>query len=106
MNIEQIAQTAHELNKAYCESIGDFTQPTWENAPEWQRSSAIKGVEFHLANSDAQASASHESWMKQKLEEGWKYGPIKNPETKEHHCIVPFDQLPKEQQAKDFIFRQ
>ena len=49
--------------------------------------------------------ASHESWMKQKLEEGWKYGPVKDPERKEHHCIVPFDQLPREQQAKDFLFR-
>lgn len=33
------------------------------------------------------------------------YGPVKNPQAKEHHCIVPFDALPAEQQAKDFIFR-
>lgn len=106
MTIENIAQVAHELNKAYCESIGDNSQPSWEDAPEWQKSSAINGVVFHLENPNASPSASHDSWLKQKNEEGWKYGAIKNPETKEHPCFVPYEQLPNEQKAKDYIFRQ
>jgi len=106
VNIENIAKAAHELNKAYCESIGDNSQPSWEDAPEWQKSSAINGVTFHLNNPDATPSASHQSWLKQKTEEGWKYGKVKNPETKEHPCFVPYEQLPNEQKAKDYIFRQ
>jgi hypothetical protein len=106
MNIENIAKVAHELNKAYCESIGDNSQPSWEDAPEWQKSSAINGVQFHLDNPDATPSASHISWLKQKKEEGWKYGEVKNAETKEHPCFVPYEQLPNEQKAKDYIFRQ
>jgi hypothetical protein len=43
--------------------------------------------------------------MAQKVAEGWVYGPEKNPDAKTHHCIVPFDMLPREQQAKDYIFR-
>ncbi len=81
-----------------------MSQPEWEDAPEWQRVSARLGVELHLSG-DHGPEASHSSWMNQKLAQGWKYGPEKNPETKEHHCLVPFDQLPKEQQAKDFLFR-
>lgn len=106
MTVENIAQVAHELNKAYCESIGDNSQPDWDGAPDWQKSSAVNGVNFHLDNPDAKPSASHESWMKQKTEEGWKYGEVKDPEKKEHPCYVPYDQLPNEQKAKDFIFRQ
>jgi hypothetical protein len=106
MNIHDIAKVAHELNKAYCESIGDNSQPDWENAPEWQKSSAANGVQFHLDNPDAPPSASHDSWMKQKTEEGWKYGEVKDPVKKEHPCYVPYDQLPTEQKAKDYIFRQ
>lgn len=106
MTVEQIAQVAHELNKAYCSSIGDHSQPTWEDAPEWQKSSAIKGVEFHLANPFAGPSSSHESWMKQKEEEGWKFGEIKDAEKKEHPCFVPYDLLPTEQKSKDYIFKQ
>lgn len=106
MEVLDIAQAAHELNKAYCESIGDNSQPTWEAAPDWQKSSAVNGVKFHLENPDASPSASHDSWLKQKTEEGWKYGEVKNPETKEHPCFVPYEQLPVEQKAKDYIFRQ
>lgn len=106
MTEQNIAQVAHEINKAYCESIGDTSQPTWEDAPEWQKSSAINGVQFHLDNPDANPSASHESWLKQKTEEGWKYGPVKNHETKEHPCFVPYDELPVEQRSKDYLFKQ
>ena len=106
MNVEFIAKTAHELNKAYCESIGDNSQPTWEEAQDWQKSSAIDGVKFHLANPDATPEKTHESWLKQKTEEGWKHGPVKNAETKEHPCFVPYEELPVSQKAKDYIFRQ
>ena len=57
---KDIATVAHELNKAYCESIGDNSQPTWEDAPEWQKSSAVNGVKFHLENPDASPSAIHD----------------------------------------------
>lgn len=106
MTIEQIAQVAHEINRAYCLAIGDNTQPTWEDAPQWQKDSAITGVQFHLVNPDATPENSHESWLKQKTEEGWKYGPVKNPETKEHPCFVPYSELPEGQKAKDYLFRQ
>lgn len=106
MTKTDIAQVAHEINKAFCESIGDRSQPSWAEAPDWQKSSAINGVKFHLDNPEALPSASHENWLKQKEEEGWKYGPIKNPETKEHPCFVPYDQLPVEQRSKDYLFKQ
>lgn len=101
----RIAKACHDANKAYCESIGDDSQPEWVNAPEWQTESAIAGVLFHKDNPDAGADASHNSWMEQKQSDGWVYGEIKDPKAKTHPCIVPFDQLPVEQQAKDFIFK-
>ena len=100
---EAIARVAHEVNRAYCASLGDLSQPAWEDAPEWQRSSARMGVDLHTMG-DFGPEASHNSWLKQKLDEGWKFGPVKDPEKKEHPCIVPFADLPREQQAKDFIF--
>jgi hypothetical protein len=102
----EIAQVAHEVNKAYCEAIGDNSQTSWEDAPAWQKESAVLGVMFHVENPDAGPDASHNSWMKQKVDTGWKFGLTKDPENKYHPCIVPFEQLPKEQQAKDFLFRQ
>lgn len=105
MNIGQVAQVAHEVNRAYCMALGDASQPAWAVAPEWQRSSAIHGVEFHIKNPDAGPEASHDSWLAEKIENGWKFGVVKNPDAKEHPCCVPFGELPVEQRAKDFIFR-
>lgn len=101
---DQVARVAHEVNRAYCEALGDFSQPAWEDTPSWQIDSAMAGVNLHW-DKDVGPEASHEAWMAHKLAEGWKYGPNKDPENKLHPCLVPFDQLPKEQQVKDFLFR-
>lgn len=104
MNIESIAEVCHEANRAYSAGIGDNSQPHWDDAPDWQRQSAINGVKFHLANPDAGDSGSHENWMRDKLADGWKYGPTKDPAAKEHPCLVPFLQLPAQQRMKDGLF--
>jgi RyR domain len=101
----KIANVCHEANRAYCQTIGDNSQPSWEDAPDWQRESAIKGVEFNIANPSASASASHDSWLEVKRNEGWKYGPVKDPEKKEHPCFVHHEELPIEQQKKDHLFK-
>lgn len=74
---EEIARVAHEVNRAFCQALGDDSQLPWAEAPEWQRQSALEGVTFLMTN----------SWME-----------------REHPCLVPFSDLPIEQRAKDFIF--
>ena len=105
MKAEDIVKVCHEVNKAYCESMGDHSQPTWGNAPEWQKSSATNGVYFHLENPTAGPDHSHAEWLKEKKAGGWVYGSVKDPIKKEHPCCVPYEQLPVEQKAKDYIFR-
>lgn len=104
MKVLDLASVCHEANRAFCVTLGDASQPTWETAPEWQRVSAVNGVRFHLANPDAKPSQSHEEWLKEKAATGWKYGPVKDAEKKEHPCFVPYDELPAEQKAKDALF--
>lgn len=105
LDVESIAKVCHQVNKAYCESIGDQSQVDWEDAPAWQQTSAIQGVRFVFANPDAPPSANHKSWLEVKKNEGWKYGPVKDVDKKEHPCFVPYDELPIEQRTKDYLFR-
>lgn len=100
----EAAMAAHEVNRAYCVALGDESQLPWAEAPEWQRKSAIAGVEEIRANPGLTPEQSHEGWMKLKAAEGWVYGEEKDQEAKTHPCMVPYEELPAEQRAKDHIF--
>lgn len=104
MTNEDIAKVCHEVNRAYCAAIGDRSQLPWDDAPNWQKQSAINGVAFHITNPSAGPEGSHGSWCDEKYKTGWKCGPVKDPQKREHPCLVPYRELPKEQRVKDDLF--
>lgn len=99
-----IARICHEANRAYCLTIGDPSQVAWDDAPDWQKASAIQGVQNISEGVVRMPADSHRSWLDHKLAEGWVYGPVKDPEKKEHPCMVPFEKLPMQQRRKDHLF--
>lgn len=101
----EIARVAHDVNRAYRCALGEDAGPTWDEAPEWERESVLAGVMFHLSKPWKGPESSHEAWMAHQIAKGWQYGPTKDAEAKTHPCLVPFAELPVEQQAKDFLFR-
>lgn len=103
--VDHIASVCHGVNRAYCLALGDGSQPEWKDAPEWQKDSARKGVQFHLDNPDATPENSHEEWLKVKLADGWTYGEVKDVEKKTHPCFRPYRELPRDQRVKDYLFR-
>jgi len=105
MTRSDIAMIVHEANRAYCLQIGTDSQKPWSEAEQWQRDSILKGVDFHFENPHATPENSHESWLAEKEATGWKYGPVKDAEKKEHPCFVPYHELPVAQQAKDYLCR-
>ena len=104
VSIGDIAKVCHEVNRAYCDTVGDPSQKAWEKADDWQRTSAIEGVDFFV-RTRATAEELHENWCRDKIEAGWSYGPVKDAEKKEHPCLVPYNKLPMEQRVKDYLFR-
>lgn len=100
---EACARASHEANRAYCLALGDTSLAAWDQAPDWQRSSVLVGVRGVLEQGNT-PEQSHESWLATKAADGWRYGPVKDPEAKTHPCFVPYDQLPPDQRAKDHIF--
>ena len=104
LDVAGVAKIAHEANRAYCASLGDYSQVPWDEAPDWQKETVINGVLAVIANPKQTPGLSHDSWLKQKITDGWTHGPEKDPVKKEHPCMVPFGDLPKEQQTKDILF--
>lgn len=102
---EQIARVLHEANRAYCQTMGDDSQVPWDDAPDHVKKSVLDGVALHRANPNITPERSHENWLVGKLNDGWKFGPVKDADKKEHPCILPYQDLPPDQKFKDFLFR-
>lgn len=106
---EMIAKICHQANKAFCETMDDWTQLDWTqldwaDAYPWQKQSSVDGVLFHL-NGVHSPEESHNNWMELKIKHGWKYGEIKDADKKTHPCMMRFWSLPFEQRMKDVLFR-
>jgi hypothetical protein len=100
-----IAIVCHTANMGVCSIMGDNSQPSWDDAPLWQRMSAINGVEAHLETTyGLDPEESHKSWLREKIADGWVWGVTKNEVLKTHPCITPYHMLPPDQQIKDHVF--
>ncbi len=102
--ILEIARICHEANKAFCESIGDFSQVSWDTAPDWQKNASIHNVNYIIAHPEVSYEALHDYRMQEKINTGWSYGAIKDEVAKTHPSMIPFEQLSKEEQQKDKLF--
>lgn len=47
------------------------------------------------------AENTHDIWAKQRMAEGWKYGPARDDRKKEHPDLVPYSILPEGEKEYD-----
>jgi hypothetical protein len=102
--LQKIAKACHEINRAYCQAIGDSSQKPWGLCEKWQRESAIESVKHFINNPDMTPEQLHDAWMKDKIENGWVFGTEKNTIWKTHPCLLVYWELPPEQRVKDYLF--
>lgn len=50
--------------------------------------------------------ALHDSWWQAYIDLGWTYGPVRSVVDKTHPDMVPFNELGREEQIKDWVFWQ
>jgi hypothetical protein len=102
--IMSIARVIHNVNRAYCEAIGDSVPPEWDEASQEQQHMVMKGVEHRIMHPEATPETQHAGWLEAKEELGWKYGPVKDEIRREHPCMVSYADLPPAQKVKDYLF--
>jgi len=100
----RIAYLAHEINRAYCESLGDYSQPVWSDLPNPEKYQHALEVEHYLLSEPMTPEAAHASWMQSRLAEGWSYGIEKDPVLKTHPSLVLFQELSPEEMTKDYLY--
>ena len=47
------------------------------------------------------ARNTHENWARQRISDGWRYGPQRDDARKEHPSLVPYDELPESEKEYD-----
>jgi hypothetical protein len=102
---EGIAKIAHEVNRSYCEEIGDVVMPAWDECPIYHHNAYIAGVKSVLLGETTNPAEQHAAWMRDKLNDGWVFGAVKDAARKTHPCLVPYTELPQQQRTKDALFR-
>lgn len=54
-----------------------------------------------LALSELLAKNTHEVWARERLNQGWTWGPVRDDAKKEHPCLIPYEQLPESEKEYD-----
>jgi len=63
-----------------------------------------KKIKQFLPNEiESLAEMEHERWSKEKLDNGWQFGKIKDADHKLHPCLIPWIGLPEDEKEKDRI---
>ena len=102
---EDIARVVHAANRELQIVQGDpVPSPPWDEAPDYQAREATAGVQEVMRNPDLTAEQSHELWVIRMSADGWTYGEVKDFGRKTHPTLLPFGELPAEQQLKDRLF--
>ena len=103
-SINEISRIAYEAIRIYDQTLGDYSKATWSACEQWQRDTVINGVKAIENGTVVVPKESHENWMKEKYDNGWKFGKVKDVVLKTHPCLVPFEKLSDEQRTKDYLF--
>lgn len=100
-----IARVCYEVNRAYDGTISPVKPIEWDKAANAVKQGYVAGVMYFMRNPGKTPKDQHEFWMETKRLDGWVHGEVKDAEKKTHPCMIPYDQLPKEQQVKDVLFQ-
>ena len=71
-----------------------------EYIPTPAETSEVKLPEELLPLIEEMAKNVHEVWARNRMDEGWTYGPVRDDAHKKHPCLVPYEDLPES--GKDY----
>lgn len=100
---EDIARVVHAANRELQIVQGDpRPSPPWDEITEAMARDVTEGVLEVLGG--ATPEQSHAAWVERHQADGWTYGEVKDEQTKTHPLLLPWSQLPRDQQLKDNLF--
>jgi hypothetical protein len=50
---------------------------------------------------EALSKNAHEIWARERMRDGWTFGPSRNDQRKEHPCLISYEDLPDSEKVYD-----
>ena len=104
MNREQVAKICHEAIRAYAIQFDGRDRGPWEEMDTEYQESYLTGVDYITSPEAMSAEERHAEWLENHLADAWVLGDERDDEKKTHPNMLPYEELPFEQRAKDAIF--
>ena len=99
-----IAQECHAKNNELMMMNGEEQRGSWETLDRHTKFITLKSVIKALENPNLTAKEMHDEWMNNKIEDGWKFGDVKDAELKTHPLIIDFELMNDIDKMKDQNF--
>lgn len=103
-DLNQIAKTCHIVHTTFSQAIGHGTQPSFDEVSEAHKNTIISSIEKILSGEITSPMQSHDNFVKEKLEAGWKHSDEYSIENKTNPRLVPFSELPNSNRIKEELF--
>lgn len=107
LTTKDIAMAAWDLSDKFGQYLGIQSDVLYseEQAPMYEEQVHRILMEASNPNQVAILSKMHDKEVSAKLKDGWRYGPELSTDEKVHPMLLPFSELPEEEQAKAIFFR-
>jgi RyR domain len=101
MNYIELPEANKEFNRAFVRNIPKSVERMGYSIVPIGNKKSIK--QFQPNEIESFAEMEHERWSKEKLDNGWQFGKIKDADHKLHPCLIPWSGLPEDEREKDRI---
>jgi hypothetical protein len=96
----ELTESDKEDNRAAARRMGDVLAVAGLALSNEPGASAVSDDTF-IAALEPMAEAEHRGWMAQRAQSGWTWGEVRDDDARRHPCMVPYQQLPESEKAKD-----
>ena len=97
---DELSEDLKEANRRFADGIGAKLQAAGcalVPAPL----TGSDGAGFADADIEQLARMEHDRWMRDKIRDGWRYGPKRDDAARIHPLLVPWEELPESERDKD-----
>jgi hypothetical protein len=100
-NYSELPEANKDYNRAFARNISKSIERLGFSIRAIGNKKRIK--QFLPDEIEYLAEMEHERWTKEKMDNGWQYGKIKDDDHKLHPCLTPWSNLAEEEREKDRI---